>query len=185
MGVSGREAGRLVGRDEKAIRLAASAGKITRLPDGTYDRDEVISVWGVAADRDAEDQEEDDLNAEKTHSAEPVDPHAAVSRVQEILGEGGSPSLDKARTAEAIVRVWLKDIQVKRLNRELVPLVKVQAHGHRIAIEWRRAMQNIPPRHAEIMAAELGCDPALLEKLMSEVIAKELDAIATPLVTDE
>jgi hypothetical protein len=43
-------------------------------------------------------------------------------------------------------------------------------------------MQRLPSRHSAEIAAELGCDPARLDALMSKAIAKDLDGMSSPVV---
>ena len=67
-------------------------------------------------------------------------------------------------------------IAVRR--RELVELRGVQETGRNIAIGFKRAMQNIPARVADEIAAKLGCSAHDLEREMSQAIRDTLDQLA-------
>jgi hypothetical protein len=170
-----RQAADLLGMDEKQIRRDRRSG---RLPaDGLLTSEILAKAYPDKWTADVADKVDE---REETEIAGRM-----VGRVREILDEGGVEdpggplTLDRMRIAQGIVKTQTLDIQLKLLRGEVVKLEDVQATGLRIAIGFRRAMENTPARHAAQLAAELGCDPVKLESLWSAALKTELDALAS------
>ena len=91
----------------------------------------------------------------------------------------GGLTLELVKAVEGIARAHTRMFALAIKRGEYVKLADVQQTGLRIAIGFRRAIENIPARHADIMAAALACDPHALKQEMARVIKETLDGLAT------
>jgi hypothetical protein len=106
-----------------------------------------------------------------------------VTRVKQLLldegmdlSEGLSPELIRAAEglARAQERAWRLDVEKKKyiLTRAIGEI------NQRIAIGWRRAMENLPARISAELAAKLRCDERALNQELLAAIKATLDSLA-------
>ncbi len=192
-GVSGRALAALVGLSEGAIRKAEKARRIARLPDGSYDADQCIQALQRNTDpgrrkaaEAASQPRTDAVRAPAQLVRTDEDAREAVALIARILREegiaGGVVDFNSARTAETILKARERELKIAQRRRELVSLAQQREHVGRAFVGYRQAMQRLPSRHVPQMAAELGCDPGGLERLLDRAIATELDALSAPMV---
>ena len=198
MGVSRREFARIVGATEGAVRKAIKAHRIDLLEDGTIDPDAGRSRWAGSTDpartklRTSVRTKPNGTHSQSTSGTQPSvvtedDARAAISLVRRILKEEGADSegtidFDMARTAETILKSHERELKMAQRRKELVPLASVKGHVERAFIGLRQAIQRLPSRHVASIAAEIGCDPSLLDAALSKAIAAELDVLSSPVV---
>jgi hypothetical protein len=192
MGVSRREFAKQIGVSEGAVRKAIQTGRIEALPDGTIDPVAALRAWTSNTDPSRIGLRQTAMPAATTQAlVRPVvtsdDAKAAVNLITRILMEEGHEDPGKvdygaARTAETILKARERDLRIAERRKELVPLVSVKQHIEKAFIGYRQAMQRLPSRHVPTMAAELKCDPVLLESLLSKAIAETLRELSSPVV---
>jgi hypothetical protein len=183
--MSGRAAAAAVGISESALRKAVKAGRAGKLPDGTFDLEALKRQLKASTDPARTKLR---INPHSTQSVHTED-HAreAVSLVRKVLQEEGAESsgtidFGMARTAETILKSHERQLKMKERRKELVPLAAVKGHVERAFIGLRQAIQRLPSRHVASIAAEIGCDPSLLDAALSKAIAAELDVLSSPVV---
>lgn len=190
MGVSRREFAKLVGVSEGAVRKAIATGRLEPLDDGTIDPDAGRLAWAKSTDP-ARSKVRTKMRTEPSTQATTVrteeDAREAVSLVRRVLKDEGADSagtidFDMARTAETILKSHERELKMAQRRKELVPLASVRAHVERAFIGLRQAIQRMPSRHVSSIAAEVGCDPSLLDAALSKAIAAELDVLSSPVV---
>lgn len=194
MGVSRREFARIVGATEGAVRKAIKAHRIDVLDDGTIDPDAGRMRWAGSTDpaRTKVRTASKGTQAAPRAGTQPsvtteADARDAVSLVRRVLREEGADGdgtidFDKARIAETILKSHERELKMAQRRKELVPLASVKGHVERAFIGLRQAIQRMPSRHVASIAAELGCDPSLLDAALSKAIAAELDVLSSPVV---
>lgn len=198
MGASGRAAAAALGISEGALRKAVKSGRANKLPDGTFDIETLKSELKSNTDpartkvrtkpestqTGTQPVQRDSTQPSVTTEAEARD---AVSLVRRILREEGADStgtidFDMARIAETILKSHERELKMAQRRKELVPLAAVKGHVERAFIGLRQAIQRLPSRHVASIAAEIGCDPSLLDAALSKAIAAELDVLSSPVV---
>lgn len=194
MGVSRREFARIVGATEGAVRKAIKARRIDVLADGTIDPDAGRLRWAGSTDpaRTKVRTKPNGTHSQSSPGTQSLtvtedDARAAISLVRRILKEEGADSegtidFDMARTAETILKSHERELKMAQRRKELVPLASVKGHVERAFIGLRQAIQRLPSRHVASIAAEIGCDPSLLDAALSKAIAAELDVLSSPVV---
>jgi hypothetical protein len=194
VGVSRREFARIIGASEGAVRKAIKARRIDVLDDGTIDVDAGRLRWARTTDparskvriapKSTQDAARGGAQASVTTEDDARD---AVSLVRRVLREEGADGdgtidFDKARIAETILKSHERELKMAQRRKELVPLASVKGHVERAFIGLRQAIQRLPSRHVASIAAEIGCDPSLLDAALSKAIAAELDVLSSPVV---
>jgi hypothetical protein len=180
----------MVGVSDTAVRKAVRAGRVQVLPDGTIDPDAGRLQWSRATDpartkvRTKVRSQPSGLQSNVTTEDEA---RTAVSLVRQVLKEEGAYSsgtidFEMARTAETILKSHERQLKMKERRKELVPLAAVKGHVERAFIGLRQTIQRLPSRHVASIAAEIGCDPSLLDAALSKAIAAELDVLSSPVV---
>ncbi len=190
MGVSKRAFAAMVGVSDTAVRKAVKAGRIEVLPDGTIDPDAGKLQWSRTTDP-ARTKVRISVRTKLPGSPPSVvtedDARAAVSLVRRILKEEGADSsgmisFEMARTAETILKSHERELKMAQRRKELVPLAAVRSHVEKAFIGLRQAIQRLPSRHVASIAAEIGCDPSLLDAALSKAITAELNVLSSPVV---
>lgn len=184
--ISKREAGRLIGVSEKAVRKAILSGRIKAV-DGKVDAETVQDEWARSTE-----PTRTKVRGPVSAGPQPVvrteaDARDAIGLVRRILIEEGHVSEGELtfadmRTAETIIKIRERELKLAERRKEVIPVSKAREHIERAFIGYRQAVQRLPSRHAAAIAAALGCDPAALDKALSQAIADELDTLSTPVV---
>ena len=185
MGVSLREYARRRGVSHVAVMKAIRAGRLTPEPDGTLDPAKADAQWDVNTDpaRAPEPPEDEPAQADETpRTSDPDKPGdvAAAARPAATIEPApqGAATFTQARTAHEIAKAQRARIQVQRLREEVVDRGHATAEVFRLARRERDAWVNWPARVAALMAAELGLDAHVMQKVLEAHVRDHLNELA-------
>ena len=182
-GMSERDYAARAGLSRGAIQKAKVAGRLALHADGSIDADASDARRAVTTDpskqRGAAAPERPPPPA-KLKSV----PTAAVAAVGDTLREQGLPSPSgsgatflQAKTANEVLKSQERRLKLQKLKGELVDRVRAEALVFRLARETRDAWVNWPARAAALIAAELGLDPAAMQKVLEAHVRAHLDEL--------
>lgn len=177
-GLSERQYAVRVGLSRGAIQKAKAAGRLVLHVDGSID----------AAASDARRAEATDLSKTRKPpepTRKPV-PEAAVSAVGETLKEqgmaaaptGGGTTFLQAKTANEVLKAQERRLRLQKLKGELIDRARALSLVFRLARQERDVWVNWPARVAALMAADLGVDPAAMQKALETHVRSQLDDLA-------
>ena len=177
MGVSLREYARRRGVSHVAVMKAIRAGRLTPEPDGTLDPDKADAQWDARTDpaRRPEPPEDEPAQADETPPTEP--PREERTPATEPAPQGAA-TFTQARTAHEIAKAQRARIQVQRLREEVVDRAQATSEVFRLARRERDAWVNWPARVAALMAAELGLDAHVMQKVLEAHVREHLNELA-------
>nr|WP_201240185.1 elements of external origin [Rhodothalassium salexigens] len=165
-----------VGLSRGAIQKAKAAGRLVLHRDGSID--------AAASDRlRAETTDPSKTRkAPKKRTLKPV-PEAAVSAVGDTLKEqglaapatGGGTTFLQAKTAHEVLKAQERRIRLAKLKGELIDRTRATALVFRLARQERDVWVNWPARVAALMAADLGVEPAAMQKALEKHVRSQLD----------
>jgi len=180
--ISQAELARRLDVTQSAVHNAVKTRRITLRSDGKVNFPVAVAEWKSNSDvskrklKFADESKPAKLKASKLDAA-------ALTRIKELLqsegfdvSDGLNPEL--VRIAEGIARA---NERMFRLDVEKKKYILTRAIGElnqRIAIGWRRAMENLPARVADEMAARLNCAAHDLEQELVAAIKVTLDSLA-------
>ena len=177
-GMSERQYAAHVGLSRGAIQKAKAAERLVLYPDG--------SINAAASDaRRAETTDPSKTRKPPTPKRKPV-PEAAVTAVGDTLREqglavpavGGGTTFLQAKTANEVLKAQERRIRLQKLKGELIERARALSLVFRLAREVRDAWVNWPARAAALMAADLGVEPAAMQKALEKHVRAHLDEIA-------
>ena len=171
MGVSLREYARRRGVSHVAVMKAIKAGRLTPEPDGTLDPAKADAQWDARTDP----ARAPEGVAEERPPTEP--PHEERAPTIEPAPQGAA-TFTQARTAHEIAKAQRARIQVQRLREEVVDRAQALAEVFRLARRERDAWVNWPARVAALMAAELGLDAHVMQKVLEAHVRDHLNELA-------
>ena len=181
-GLSERQYAARVGLSRGAIQKAKAAGRLVLHADGSID----------AAASDARRAEATDPSKGRrrkrpapSRRRKPV-PEAAVSAVGDTLKEqglaapatGGGTTFLQAKTANEVLKAQERRIRLQKLKGELIDRARALALVFRLARQERDVWVNWPARVAALMAADLGVEPAAMQKALETHVRSQLDDLA-------
>ena len=191
-GMSERQYAAHVGLSRGAIQKAKTAERLVLYPDGSINaaasdvrRAETTdpSKTRVSGDRGASGA----AKAPRTPATKlkPV-PEAAVAAVGDTLREqglavpavGGGTTFLQAKTANEVLKAQERRIRLQKLKGELIERARALSLVFRLAREVRDAWVNWPSRAAALMAADLGVEPAAMQKVLEKHVRAHLDELA-------
>ena len=185
MGVSLREYARRRGVSHVAVMKAIKAGRLTPEPDGTLDPAKADAQWDARTDpaRRPEPPEDEPAQADETSPASDPDKPgdvAAAARPAATIEPApqGAATFTQARTAHEIAKAQRARIQVQRLRAEVVDRAHATSEVFRLARRERDAWVNWPARVAALMAAELGLDAHVMQKVLEAHVRDHLNELA-------
>jgi hypothetical protein len=177
-GMSERQYAAHVGLSRGAIQKAKTAGRLVLHEDGSID--------AAASDRlRAETTDPSKTRKAPAPKLKPV-PEAAVAAVGDTLREqglsapavGGGTTFLQAKTANEVLKAQERRIRLSRLKGELVDRARALALVFRLARQERDVWVNWPARVAALMAADLGVEPAAMQKALEKHVRSQLDDLA-------
>ncbi|MEM5472916.1 hypothetical protein WNZ14_14375 [Hoeflea sp. AS60] len=174
-GMSERQYAAHVGLSRGAIQKAKTAERLVLFPDGSID--------AAASDRRrAETTDPSKTKKPPAPKLKPV-PAAAVAAVGDTLREqglavGGGTTFLQAKTANEVLKAQERRIRLQKLKGELIERARALALVFRLAREERDAWVNWPVRAAALMAADLGVEPAAMQKALEKHVRAHLDDLA-------
>ena len=187
-GMSEREYAARAGLSRGAIQKAKAAGRLVLHADGSIDAD--ASDARRAAVTDPSKQRPASRTPTRTSASasapklKPV-PNAALAAVGDTLRENGLPppatggaTFLQAKTANEVLKSQERRLKLQKLKGELVDRARAEALVFRLARETRDAWVNWPARAAALIAAELGLEPAAMQKVLEAHVRAHLDELA-------
>ncbi|WP_297977701.1 hypothetical protein [uncultured Amaricoccus sp.] len=177
-GMSERDYAAHAGLSRGAIQKAKAAGRLVLHPDGSIDPD-ASDVRRAAATDPAKQR-----GQSAPPKLKPV-PNAALSAVGDTLRENGLPppaaggaTFLQAKTANEVLKSQERRLKLQKLKGELVDRARAETLVFRLARETRDAWVNWPARAAALIAAELGLEPATMQKVLEAHVRAHLDDLA-------
>jgi hypothetical protein len=195
-GMSEREYAARAGLSRGAIQKAKTAGRLVLYPDGSIDAAASDARRAAATDPSkqrgsrAPERPAAARDGPPTSSSVPAPklkpvPSSAVAAVGDTLRENGLPSPSgggatflQAKTANEVLKSQERRLKLQKLKGELVDRARAEALVFRLARETRDAWVNWPARAAALIAAELGLDPAAMQKVLEAHVRAHLDDLA-------
>ena len=177
-GMSERQYAAHVGLSRGAIQKAKTTERLVLYPDG--------SINAAASDaRRSETTDPSKTRKPPEPKLKPV-PEAAVAAVGDTLREqglavpavGGGTTFLQAKTANEVLKAQERRIRLQKLKGELIERARALALVFRLAREVRDAWVNWPARSAALMAADLGVEPAVMQKVLETHVRAHLDELA-------
>ena len=192
LGMSEREYAARAGLSRGAIQKAKGAGRLVLHPDGSIDPEASAARRAAATDPSKQRSapravERAPAPASTSASAPKLKPvsAAAVAAVGDTLREqglpqpsGGGATFLQAKTANEVLKSQERRLKLQKLKGELVDRARAEALVFRLARETRDAWVNWPARAAALIAAELGLDPAAMQKVLEAHVRAHLDELA-------
>jgi hypothetical protein len=190
-GMSERDYAARAGLSRGAIQKAKLAGRLVLHPDGSIDAEASDARRAAATDpskqrgsRAPERSADRPAHAAAAPKLKPV-PTAAVAAVGDTLRENGLPSSSgggatflQAKTANEVLKSQERRLKLQKLKGELVDRARAEALVFRLARETRDVWVNWPARAAALIAAELGADPAAMQKVLEAHVRAHLDELS-------
>jgi hypothetical protein len=162
------------------------AGRLVLHPDGSSDADASDARRAAATDPSKQRGARAPEQAPRASAPKlkPV-PTAAVAAVGDTLREHGLPSPSgggatflQAKTANEVLKSQERRLKLQKLKGELVDRARAEALVFRLARETRDAWVNWPARAAALIAAEVGIEPAAMQKVLEAHVRAHLDELA-------
>ena len=191
-GMSERQYAAHVGLSRGAIQKAKTAERLVLFADGSIDarasdvrRVETTDPSKVRGDRGASGAAKAPRTKPPEPKLKPV-PEAAVAAVGDTLREqglavpavGGGTTYLQAKTANEVLKAQERRIRLQKLKGELIERARALSLVFRLAREVRDAWVNWPARSSALMAAELGVEPAAMQKALEKHVRAHLDELA-------
>ncbi|WP_241427743.1 hypothetical protein [Fertoeibacter niger] len=167
-GMSERQYAAHVGLSRGAIQKAKTAERLVLFADGSIDA-------GASDVRRAETTDPSKTRKPPEPKMKPV-PEAAVAAVGDTLREqglavpavGGGTTYLQAKTANEVLKAQERRIRLQKLKGELIERARALSLVFRLAREVRDTWVNWPARSSALMAAELGVEPAAMQKALEK-----------------
>ncbi|MBW7851031.1 MAG: hypothetical protein H3C38_11085 [Rhodospirillales bacterium] len=177
-GVSERRYAAHVGLSRGAIQKAKAAGRLVFHEDGSID------AAASDARRAATTDPSKSLRA-ATPKLRPV-PEAAVTAVGDTLREqglaappvGNGTTFLQAKTANEVLKAQERRLRLQKMKGELVDRSRATTLVFRLARQERDAWVNWPARAAALLAAELGIEPAAMQRTLETHVRAHLEELA-------
>jgi len=180
-GMSERDYAARAGLSRGAIQKAKLAGRLVLNPDGSIDADASDTRRAAATDPSKQRREP----ATSAHPTMKPVPNVAISAVGDTLRENGLPpptnggaTFLQAKTANEVLKSQERRLKLQKLKGELVDRARAEALVFRLARETRDAWVNWPARAAALIAAEMGADPAAMQKVLEAHVRAHLDELS-------
>jgi hypothetical protein len=184
-GMSERDYAARAGLSRGAIQKAKTAGRLVLHADGSIDPDASDARRAAATDPSKQRGARSPSAQESPLAAKlKAVPAAAVVAVGDTLRENGLPpptggaTFLQAKTANEVLKSQERRLKLQKLKGELVDRARAEALVFRLARETRDAWVNWPARAAALIAAELGLDPATMQKVLEAHVRAHLDELA-------
>ena len=188
-GLSERQYAARVGLSRGAIQKAKAAGRLVLHADGSIDAKASDARRAEATDPSKVRGDSGAATAARTKPPQPKRkpvPEAAVSAVGDTLKEqglaapttGGGTTFLQAKTANEVLKAQERRIRLQKLKGELIDRARALALVFRLARQERDVWVNWPARVAALMAADLGVEPAAMQKALETHVRSQLDDLA-------
>ena len=183
-GMSERQYAAHVGLSRGAIQKAKDTGRLVLFADGSIDA--VASDERRATMTDPAKSRATPSSPKATAPKMKPVPEAAVAAVGETLRDeglpapvaGGGTTFLQAKTANEVLKAQERRLRLQKLKGELIDLARALSLVFRLARQERDVWVNWPARAAALMAADLGVEPAAMQKVLEKHVRAQLDDIA-------
>lgn len=177
-GMSERQYALHVGLSRGAIQKAKSSGRLVLHPDGSVD----AAASGL---RRAETTDPSKTRKPPAPKLKPV-PDAAVAAIGDTLREqglaapavGGGTTFLQAKTANEVLKAQERRLRLSKLKGDLIERARAVALVFRLSRDARDAWVNWPARASALMAADLGVEPADMQKALEKHVRAHLSELA-------
>ena len=196
-GLSERQYAVRIGLSRGAIQKAKTTGRLVLHSDGTIDAEASDALRAQATDPSM-------TRKAPQPKLKPVS-DAAISAVHEALrgeerfrtGETGGASgasgatnglaappvgsgttFLQAKTANEVLKAQERRLRLQKLKGELIDRARALSLVFRLARQERDVWVNWPSRAAALMAADLGVEPAAMQKVLEKHVRAQLDDLA-------
>lgn len=195
--ISLSELARRLGRSKPTIHQLAKRGIIPRNADGSFNEAAARKAYlrnaapnqrkplsGVSpASEDLTKAE--DLTSPLVATIE--DAREAVSLIRRVLREEGREldgplSYDDIRSAETILKARKHAQEIATAEQQLIRKAPVLRHVEEAFSGFRKELQALPARFGAQIAAEAGCEAAVIDAALSKVIREFLESLSAPVV---
>ena len=182
-GLSERHYAARVGLSRGAIQKAKEAGRLVLHADGSIDAE--ASDQRRAAMTDPSKSRAAPAAQQAPSRLKPV-PEAAVVAVGETLREeglaapvaGGGTTYLQAKTANEVLKAQERRLRLSKLKGDLIERARAVALVFRLSRDARDAWVNWPARASALMAADLGVEPADMQKALEKHVRAHLSELA-------
>jgi hypothetical protein len=176
------ELSRRLGRTERTLRNLATAGKIPRNADGSFDESAVRKVFAKRTGAYRTKPLLPPASAKPPPVETLSDARAALSMIRQVLRDegravSGGLTYDDLRAAESIVRTRDREQKMRQRRGELVDRAQAVNAVFALARQERDAWQSWPSRISALMAARLGVDAHKLESDLDSEVKAHLSAL--------
>jgi hypothetical protein len=175
-GMSERDYAARAGLSRGAIQKAKAAGRLVLHADGSIDS-AASDARRAAATDPSKQRREPPPKLKRV-------PNAALSAVGDTLRENGLPppatggaTFLQAKTANEVLKSQERRLKLQKMKGELVDRARAEALVFRLARETRDAWVNWPARAEALIAAELGLEPAAMQKVLEAHVRAHLDEL--------
>jgi hypothetical protein len=157
LGLSARQAAKVLGLTHSALLKAAKTGRITREPDKSFVVDRVRRQL-----------------AENSNAHQRRKPISLVTGLHEV--GTGIHTLSEAQRQREWMRVQKEELELKRIKGELAPIGKVNAFVAGMVIRAREILTAMPSQLKDRLAQE--SRPAECEQLLTAEVRRALDGLS-------
>lgn len=182
-----------LGRTKQAIHQLVKKGVIPKGEDGKFDEAEARRAYG----RNTAPHQRKPLKPAVADGQDLTDgagtvatideAREAVSLIRRVLREEGREldgplSYEDIRSAETILKARKHAQEIAVAEGELIRKAPVMRHVEEAFANFRKELQAVPARFGAQIAAECGCDVAIMDVALSKVIREFLESLSAPVV---
>jgi hypothetical protein len=91
---------------------------------------------------------------------------------------GSGTTFLQAKTANEVLKAQERRLRLQKLKGELIDRARALSLVFRLARQERDVWVNWPARAAALMAADLGVEPAVMQKVLEKHVRAQLDDLA-------
>ncbi|MBF0354955.1 MAG: elements of external origin [Alphaproteobacteria bacterium] len=158
-----------------AVLKAIQSGRIPQEPDGTIDPAKANASWEAQSDPAKRPAPSAKQAPKQPANAQSPPPLPAASANQP---PPPGMSFAQARTAHEIAKAQRARIQVQRLKSEMVERASAMNLVFKLARQERDAWINWPARVAALMAAQMGIEVSVVQKILETQVRAHLDELS-------
>lgn len=186
------ELAKRLGRTKQAIHQLVKKGVIPKGEDGKFDEAEARRAYL----RNASPHQRKPLKPPVKDGGQELTPdpistldeaREAVSLIRRVLREEGREteatlSYDDIRSAETILKARKHAQEIAVAETELIRKAPVMRHVEEAFANFRKELQAVPARFGAQIAAECGCEVAVMDVALSKMIRDFLESLSAPVV---
>jgi len=172
MGISSRAVGAQLGVSHTAVNYAARRGRIPRLPDGTFDLDQVKAAWVANADVDQRRR-----GVKHTAKAEKQPHRKPAAKVGDIIPvTPGDGTLAGVQLQRDLIRVKKEQIELDEMEGKLIRVEDVREAWSKVISAAKTRLLAIGNKLGPHLAVE--DRPAVCQQMVSDEINAALSELA-------